>query len=112
MLQAGIIRPSISSFLRRRDGTWHFCVDYKALYNITIKDRFPIPTIDVLLDEHHASKFFTVLDLLSGYPQSECERKTSIKQHFELKRVIMSHFYVICFFKRPSNLPSNNEPAT
>jgi len=100
MLKAGVVVPSMSPFsspcllVPKKDGTMRFVTDYRRLNAATKKDAYPLPRIDDLLDKLTGAKYFSALDLLSGYWQvplraEDCQKTAfaTIKGLFEYRRM-------------------------
>lgn len=75
LLTKGLIQPSTSPygapilFAKKKDGTLRMCIDYRGINRITIKNKYPLPRIDDLLDRLQGAKYFSSLDLCSAYHQ-------------------------------------------
>ena len=88
MLQQGLIQKSTSAFaspmllVKKKDQSWHFCVDYRQLNTITVKGKYPVPIIEELLDELSGAAYFTTLDLQAGFHQIRMKEGEQFKTAF------------------------------
>ena len=79
MLNRGIIQPSVSPcaspvvLVKKKDNTDRFCVDFRRLNAVTRKDSYPLPRIDDALDALNGTRYFSTMDLMSGYWQVEMD---------------------------------------
>lgn len=97
MLANDIIRPSQSDWasppvlVRKRDGSVRWCVDYRKLNDVTVKDVFPLPLIEECIDTLRGNEFFSVVDMCSGYWQVEVAEADKPKTAFVTKYGLYEH---------------------
>ena len=105
MLTGGIIRPSQSPYasavvlVKKKTGDWRFCIDYRPLNKITIRDEHPLPRIKDLLKAIKESRYFIALDLKAGYWQISMEEqdipKTAFRTHRGLYEFVVMPFGLV-----------------
>ena len=95
LLEKGFIRPSVSPwgapvlFVKKKDGSLRLCIDYRELNKVTVKNKYPLPRIDDLLDQLSGSCVFSKIDLRSGYHQLRVKAEDVSKTAF---RTRYSHY--------------------
>ena len=110
MMATNVIQHSTSPWaapvilVEKKSGELRFCIDYRKLNSLTKKDSFPLPRIDSTLDRLYGKKFFTTLDLASGYWQIELDDPSKEKTAF----IVENNLYE--FIRMPFGLC--NAPAT
>ena len=88
MQKQGVVKPSHSPWVSpivlvpKKDGSLRFCVNFRHLNSLTRKDVYPLPRVEDMLDTLGEAKYFTSLDLASGYWQVELDQDARAKSAF------------------------------
>ena len=102
LLDQGFIRPNTSPwgvpvlFVKKKDGSFRLCIDYRQLNKVTIKNKYPLPRIDDLFDQLQGAQCFSKIDLRSGYHQLRIRRGVEPKTAFRT-RYDHYEFFIMSF---------------
>jgi len=115
-LEKGLVEPSCSPygasvlFVKKKDGSMRMCIDYRKLKSCTIKNSYPLPRIDDLLDQLHGANVFSSLDLRSGYHQVRIKEGDEFKTAFrDAVRSLSIQGFTLRAVQRTSHLPAAHE---
>jgi hypothetical protein len=110
LLDKGFIRPRSSPwgcpaiFVKKKDQTLRMCVDYRPLNEVTIKNKYPLPRIDILFDQLTGARVFSKIDLRSGYHQIRIRPEDIPKTAFTMRYGLFE--YLVMSFE-PTNAPAH-----